>query len=112
MKLLSRKEVKELLVKVKTAANNYKSFSGIYEEFHKKPAKFFVPCGELANKNIAGFVWALNMKNQISAPMRITEKDKFEAQGIEGKVEFLNVDLMDCLIYAGFMEPGRYNIYT
>ena len=47
-----------------------------------------MPLGELANPKLAGFVWALGAKGITPETGEITNKNSFNAQGLEGKVIF------------------------
>lgn len=42
------------------------------------------PLGEMVS-NLAGFAWAWKMKGEMPEVVPITDKDRFNAQGLEGK---------------------------
>jgi len=60
--------------------------------------KFECPVGELIDA-LAGFAWAWKMKGKLSDVLPIGERDRFDAQGLEGKVS-IECNLYDALFYA------------
>ena len=52
---------------------------------HEGPAELHLPLGEIMNERIAGHVFAWRMLGKL-ATAPITGKERFAAQGLEGKV--------------------------
>src|SRR3990167_1050039 len=68
-----------------------------------------MPLGELTNEGIAGFVWAWNAKHMIKTA-DIDKHDRFNAQGLEGKVIIETIMLIDvcCLDHVlGIPCPNK-----
>lgn len=83
MKRLTEKELIAAIVEMKnTGLANWQAW---YDENDTKPARLEFPSGEIANPGIGGFIWAWR-KRGILSPQRIEKRDRFNAQGLEGKI--------------------------
>jgi len=68
------------------AMENYTRCADTWQQtWGTRDAILEMPLGELTNEGIAGFVWAWNAKHMIKTA-DISENDRFNAQGLEGKV--------------------------
>ncbi len=63
-----------------------KDFNTWYTQHGTKDAILEFPSGELMNSEIAGYIWAWKMTGKLEYPLPIDENDRFNAQGLEGKV--------------------------
>lgn len=68
-----------------------------------KPAIVEFPCGELFNESIAGFLWAWKMKGIIET-CAIEKKDRFNANGLEGKVKVTTTLTVALLVWRDLPE--------
>ena len=92
------KEIEQMIKNVEEDFDKY------YWDYRKQKALIEFPLGELMNPNIGGYIWAWHMKGIIkTAP--ITEKDRFMAQGLEGKTS-IPVDLFTALL--AYKELPRF----
>ena len=67
------------------------------------------PLGELTNPGISGFVWAWNMQGKIQTT-GITDRDRFNAQGLEGAVEIRDISLVSALLAVRELPDSRWAI--
>ena len=74
------------------------------------PARVEFPLGELMNPNITGFVWAWSTNREIRIE-GITKRDRFNAQGIEGKA-VVEVSLATALLVARDLPRHRIAVYA
>jgi hypothetical protein len=111
MKLLRAKEL-ELM------SNSWLEVSrfsiALQEAFYKKylqaPCTVTFPLGELMNPNLAGHVWVWNLKNCIK-PEPITEKHRFNANGLEGCFS-IEEQLSTALLMYREVSPERINVFV
>jgi len=95
-KRLSREEIKDLIKKMEAATENLKSWEEFFNKYSQRKALIEFPLGELFNPNIRGYLWAWQMAGKIQTKP-ITEKDRFKAQGLEGKAS-IPVDMVTALL--------------
>lgn len=69
-----------------------------------------IPLGELFNPKIEGFVWAWRLSGCLNKVHPITGKDRFNAQGLEGKV-IIPTNSGTAYIVAQELPKNRINIY-
>ena len=85
-----------------------------WEDWHEthgaQNARVEFPLGELMNPNIAGFVWAWNMKGRIKTA-DITASDHFNAQGLEGKA-VIETSYTTALLVASELPEHRCTVYA
>jgi hypothetical protein len=66
------------------------------------------PLGELID-NLAGLTWAWKMKGIDLTPIPITDKDRFDAQGLEGKIR-IHTNLSSAVTIYTQCTPHRCQI--
>ena len=85
-----------------------------WEDWHKthgaQNARVEFPLGELTNPNIAGYVWAWGMQHRIKTA-DITTLDRFNAQGLEGKV-VVETSYTTALLVASELPEHRCTVYA
>lgn len=86
------KEIEQMIKNVEEDFNKY------YSDYAKQQVLVEFPLGELMNPKIRGYIWAWEMKGLIK-PQSITEQDKFNAQGLEGKVSIPTSLFTALLVY-------------
>ena len=75
---------------------------------YNQPVILEVPLGELVG-NLAGFAMVWKMQGRLSDVMPITGKERFNAQGLEGKVR-VKMALYDALLVSTQTTKNRLNI--
>ena len=76
------------------------------------PARFEAPSGEWVG-SLLGFALAYKLQGKPQPPIcAITEKDSFNAQGLEGKIVIEDMTLSDAILYAVQCLPHRYAVYV
>ena len=98
MKILKEAEVEKILNDLQ------ENFNGTYDEYRKMNVRLEFPLGEVMNPNIAGFIWAWNLQNKIKTES-ISKKDRFNAQGLEGKAT-IELDLVGAVL--AYQELPRF----
>ncbi len=114
MKLLQQKDVDKYQQEIDHTlqqTNYVQQWEVLHRKLSNIDAILYLPLGEIANPKISGFVWAWNMQHRLGEPEDITEKDRFNAQGLEGKIKINCCTLMDALTIVRYLDNGRYNIY-
>jgi len=110
-KKLTDKEVQSILSTLEKMSNDPENWDKFYKKYSQIKARLEFPLGELLNKNITGYVWAWKATKKIStAP--IDPKDKFNAQGLEGKAIIYPVDLITALLAYRELPKHRRVIYV
>jgi len=83
-----------------------------YQRWHaaieKIPCVLEAPLGEITNPDIAGFVWAWGIQSAIET-CRIEKADRFDAQGLEGKLR-VHVALTTAVLVWRELPPHRRQI--
>ena len=83
-----------------------------YDAFQAKhgatQVQFSAPVGEWMG-NLAGFAAGLKMRGQLPESELIQARDKFNAQGLEGKISIVCL-LPDALLKAVQCDPHRWQI--
>jgi hypothetical protein len=74
------------------------------------PCKVVMPLGELMNPNLAGYAWVWKLKECIH-PEPITDKHRFNANGLEGCFSLGEMLSTAILIYRE-VPPDRINIFV
>jgi len=115
MKSLSDAEIQAALVAMQAASAAHLdgergAFDRWLESCGNRPARLEFPLGELMNKKIIGSVWAWYMRDSIRIE-GITRRDRFNAQGIEGKA-VIEVDLCSALLVARDLPKHRVAVYV
>lgn len=74
------------------------------------PARFEAPMGEWLG-NLLGFALGLRLQGALPNPTGITSKDRFVAQGLEGKIA-LATTLGDAVVMAHHCAARRWAVYA
>ena len=98
MKILKEAEIEKIQKELQ------ENFDQIYDEYRKINVRLEFPLGEIMNPKIAGFVWVWNLMNKIKIET-ISKKDRFNAQGLEGKAT-VETDLVGAVL--AYWELPRY----
>lgn len=110
MKLLSNSELGEVISESRAAAEGGPfTWDLFYSAVYSVPATVSLPLGELLNERISGFVTVWRMKGLVDQPGPITSADRFNAQGLEGKV-VIEGDLGDAVLVAANVPLDRVNV--
>lgn len=110
-KIYTRPELKIIDTEIhkSSLSGNSESWNITYSKYSNIPVTIEMPLGELMNPNIKGFIWAHNIKKTLSYPFPITNKDHFNAQGLEGKFG-IHTDMMAAIIISREVDPSRIQI--
>lgn len=110
MNQIPRKDIKQLVTELEEASQNPEQ----WEQWHTKTDKLVtlhMPLGELLNPAIRGYIWVWDHQRKITtAP--IDKRDRFAAQGIEGKAIIHDVSLVTALLIASWVGPYRIAIVS
>jgi hypothetical protein len=99
MKRLSTKEIMEYT----------KQINGNHERLYSIPARVEWPIGEM--ENLAGFFMGWKMLDEMPAIEPITEKDRFSAQGLEGK-HVKHTSIVEAVIIWNQCADNRCQIFV
>lgn len=107
---MRRVNLKQALAEMGQANKSSQAWERWYALYGRKPARLEFPLGELMNPEIRGFVltWGLQGKVKTAA---ITRRDKFAAQGIEGKA-VIDTTLSGALLAAQRLPGNRVAVYA
>ena len=106
MKFLTKKHADDLLKRQKEAASGLRqTWDPYYDEHCQTKATLLIPCGELMNENIRGFVLAWNMKGAINF-CPVPDKVQLKAHGLEGAFT-VQTSLVTALIVYGELPEYR-----
>lgn len=81
-----------------------------YDANAGKKARIEFPNGEVTNPKLTGFLWAWYMQGAMQTA-GITERDKFSAQGLEGKT-VVETSLCTALLAARELPKFRVAVYV
>ncbi len=96
-RILDKKEIAMMTLELEEAGGKGESaWNRVWSEYTERKARLEFPLGEVMNPKISGYVWAWKMRN-ILQTKAITEKDKFKAQGLEGKIS-VQIPLLSALL--------------
>lgn len=96
-RILTEKEIAMMLLELEEAGGKGESaWNRVWNQYTQRKALLEFPLGEVMNPKISGYAWAWNMR-KILKTKAITEKDRFEAQGLEGKVS-VQIPLLSALL--------------
>ena len=96
---------------IETLRKRIVSHDYVCPDLQKIPARFEAPTGEWFS-HLAGFLMGRKFTGQPLPPLApITEKDSFNAQGLEGKMVF-ETCLNNAVVMASQCAPRRYAIYA
>ena len=112
MKRLPEKKCEEILAEMRKKAQggDTPEWKACYKKYAAITAYLEFPLGELTNPKIRGFVWVWGLTNAITT-LPITKKDRFAAQGIEGKAQ-VKLDLAQALFARSQLPKFRRQIWT
>jgi len=79
-------------------------------KLHEKGAVFEAPLGEWIG-NLAGFAWAWKMRGDDVPILPLTKTDRFNAQGLEGKVR-IETNLATAIVMAVQCDENRRVVYV
>lgn len=106
-RILGKKEIETMLVELQEAAvmgeNSWNRLSGKYTG---RKALFEFPLGEMMNPKVGGYIGVWGLRNMIQTKP-ITEKDRFKAQGLEGKASVPMTLLVALFAWGEFPEHRR-----
>lgn len=77
---------------------------------YSQSARFEAPLGEWIDK-LSGFALVLRLRGKLPQPTAITRRDRFNAQGLEGKIA-IDTDLGTAIVYWTFATPQRRAVYV
>ena len=99
MKRLTDTRVTQLLAHMETLLAHPATSDEWYAQYdHGQGARIEFPSGEIMNPAIAGFVWAWGMQKRVES-QRIETGDRFNANGLEGKVSIDTTLTTALLVY-------------
>lgn len=107
MRRLGKAKVETLVAEMQQAANPEN-----WENWHKQhcmDVTLELPLGEVMNPRISGFVWAWKKQGKIKMG-RIQKRDRFNAQGLEGKA-IVRTTLVTALLVCRELPPYRCRIF-
>lgn len=111
MKLLTMGEMEQISNRwLAVTARPIAEQDAFYLNHLRVACKVTMPLGELTNPNLSGFVWAWNLKGCIH-PEAITDKHRFNANGLEGCFSIDTLLSTAILIYRE-VSPDRINIFV
>ena len=113
MKRLSFSEVQSGVATIRHALRmgaSHDEYVAVTRKYSAK-AEIHLPLGE-AISTLAGHAGIWRMRGELSQPQPITERDSFNAQGLEGKVIVNGHTLYDAFFYASQTGADRINIYA
>lgn len=109
MRKLTDEEAEALLAEMREVADGPK-----WDDYHERAedikARLEFPCGEITNPDMAGFLWAWSIQ-QCFHPAPITEKDRFNAQGLEGKY-YVELPLITALLAYEKLPRHRRQLFV
>ena len=111
MKLLPHKECKRLAASMSKAAQGGPASWDPWHRANNREAIVYLPCGEIMNEGIRGFVWAWHMQNRI-VHVPTSEQSKIgglNANGLEGLIS-VETDLCVALLVFRELAPHRCRI--
>lgn len=110
-KIYTRPELKAIdsEIHLSSISGNSPLWQKVYDKYSHIPVTIEMPLGELMNPDIKGFLWAHNFKKTLTYPFPITNKDHFNAQGLEGKFR-IHTDMMAAIIISRDVNPSRIQI--
>lgn len=111
-KLINRQELSELLKDYEYALRIGATHKDYLDFIHLYPGKYRLefPSGEVNNPNISGFLWVWRMKNALVLGLPITGKERFNAQGLEGKCA-VDTDITGALMAWRELPEHRVAVY-
>jgi len=96
MKRLSDKQCNDMLSTLLEASQNGQ-WDNVYNKYNT-PAHLEFPIGEMLNEKIRGFIFAWKLQNCLTI-MPIERIDRFNAQGLEGKIRVMTSLITALLVY-------------
>lgn len=109
-KLLKTEEVAQIDEEwVIATTKSIKESNELYAQL-QIPCEVFLPLGEILNPNLAGYAWVWKLK-QCVHPEDITDKHRFNANGLEGCFR-LNMMLSSAILLYRETTPDRINIFV
>lgn len=105
--IIPKQEIEEMLKEMEKASiGGIKTWESAYKKYTGQKAIIEFPVGELMNPKISGYVWTWGMTGKILLNP-ITEKDRFKAQGLEGKASVPTNLLTALLVWKELPEYRR-----
>lgn len=87
---MTRLHKKVIAVKIEEMEQAANGGPATFDPWHDKNAYQMVrlefPSGELLNPNLAGYLWAWTKTYAMETGLAIEKRDRFVAQGLEGKI--------------------------
>lgn len=98
MEKLTDKEAIKLITRLEKLASkgDTPEFQNFWNKLNNTNARIEFPLGEITNPKIGGYIWAWKLKNNIRV-IPITSKDRYNAQGLEGKA-YVETNLVAALL--------------
>jgi len=96
-RIISKEEIGKMLEEIQKASmSGVETWEPVWEKYINQKALIEFPLGEFMNTTIQGYIAGWNLYKKIQTKP-ITEKDKFNAQGLEGKAS-VPVNLFTALL--------------
>ena len=108
MKKLTSQQIKALLAEAR-ANSDYAQWEPWYKKNGSKELIIEFPLGEITNPKITGYIWAWGVQKRITT-LAITGKERFNAQGLEGKAQ-VKTGLVTALLVWEALPAFRCNLY-
>jgi len=107
MKRLSDREIEDDLAEFRAHSmeGDTPEWRDVYDRVANRPARVEFPTGEITNPAIAGYILGAKLGGTLESGLPITAQDRFNAQGLEGKVALATNLLNACLIWE---ELGKF----
>lgn len=104
---------KVIITKIKEMQRASEGGPATYNLWHNenayKVARLEFPSGEILNPSLAGYLWAWKRTYAMETGLAIEKKDRFSAQGLEGKIS-VRTTLDTALRVFQELPPNRCQI--
>ena len=108
--ILKQKEINGLVTELTKLTEDHQRFLSVYDNVININCTLEFPLGEVASTKTGGFIWAWNLQNRLDNVQPIEKPDRFNAQGLEGKIVIENLPITTALLYAKCGTVRRYQI--
>ena len=112
MKRIGRDKLKKLMTEMgwACARGDTARWRTWYDQASRRRVELAFPLGELTNPRIAGFVWAWQKTGRLNTTGKLTKRDGFIAQGLEGKA-IVKTNLVTALLVCRELPAYRRAVY-
>lgn len=108
--ILNQKKINSLIKELTELTENHQRFLTVYDKVIQINCTLEFPLGEVASTKTGGFMWAWDLQNMLNNIQPIEKPDRFNAQGLEGKIVIESLPIVTALLFARASTVGRYQI--